>query len=211
MNCLKILKIKPISLSLYETALTHSSYANENNLDHNERLEFLGDAILELITSEFLYHKFDLNEGEMTKLRSKLVCTDALYNYAIYLGLDKDIKLGAGEKKSYNKSIFADATEALIAAIYLDLGIDIARDVIFGLFEHTELAFNDYKSTLQELVQTTKKSLTYEVIKETGPAHDKTFTVVVKIDNIIYGRGTCGSKKAAEQKAAKQALEKVAK
>lgn len=212
MKALDILNIKPNNPDLYKRAMTHSSYAHENNTIDNERLEFLGDAVLDLIASEFLYKNQYLSEGEMTKMRSALVCTDALYEYAQILHLEEDILLGVGETKNpaNHRSILANTTEALIAAIYLDQGFEKVKRVIFELLQHGNLEPNDYKSKLQELVQTTKKSIHYELVSESGPAHDKIFTVEVKIDNMVYGSGTAGSKKEAEQLAAKVALEKAA-
>jgi len=211
-KALDILNIKPNNPDLYKRAMTHSSYAHENNTIDNERLEFLGDAVLDLIASEFLYKNQYLSEGEMTKMRSALVCTDALYEYAQILHLEEDILLGVGETKNpaNHRSILANTTEALIAAIYLDQGFEKVKRVIFELLQHGNLEPNDYKSKLQELVQTTKKSIHYELVSESGPAHDKIFTVEVKIDNMVYGSGTAGSKKEAEQLAAKVALEKAA-
>ena len=195
--------IKPNDISLYETALTHTSYANENNIESYERLEFLGDAVLELIMSEYLYKKEDFNEGKMTKLRANYVCENALYEYSCILGLNNYIKLGKGELEHdgyHNKTIVSDVFEAFIGAMFLDLGIDIVKKFMYE---------KDYKSALQEYVQTSKKSLDYEVIDEYGPAHDKRFVVVVKIDDIVYGKGLAHSKKEAEQNAAKDALSKA--
>ena len=204
---------------LYETAFTHTSYANENNIESYERLEFLGDAVLELIMSEYLYKKFSLKEGQMTKLRANYVCENALYEYSCVLGINNYIKLGNGELKDdgkHNKTIVADVFESFIGAMFLDSGIDVVKQFLYQaiipLIEEKKIdVVEDYKSTLQEYVQTNKKSLDYEVIDEYGPAHDKRFVVAVKIDGIVYGRGLAHSKKEAEQVAAKDALSKAKK
>ena len=217
MEFLKKYNIEAKDLSLYETAFTHTSYANENNIESYERLEYLGDAVLELIMSEYLYKKSDLKEGKMTKLRANYVCENALYEYSCILGLNKYIKLGKGESEhdgKNNKTIVADVFEAFIGAMFLDLGLDQVKKFMYenviNLIEENKIEVEkDYKSALQEYVQTSKKSLTYEVIDEYGPAHDKRFVVVVKIDDIIYGKGFAHSKKEAEQNAARDALSKA--
>lgn len=202
--------------NLYIRALTHTSYANENKTDSYERLEYLGDAILELIMSEYLYKNTDYKEGKMTKLRSHYVCENALYEYSLLLGLNDYIRFGKGQigEGKFCKAIVADVFESFIAAMYLDIGINEVKKFIYKyvipLIEKNELDFfNDYKSILQEVVQTDKRSLKYEIVNETGPAHQKEFTVIVKIDDIIYGKGIAGSKKQAEQLAAKDALKKA--
>lgn len=203
--------------SLYDVAFTHTSYANENNIESYERLEFLGDAVLELIMSEYLYKNFDLKEGQMTKIRSNYVCENALYEYSCVLGINNYIKLGNGElihDGIHNKTIVADVFESFIGAMFLDSGLDVVKkflyDNIIPLIENKQIdVLEDYKSTLQEYVQTNKKSLDYEIIDEYGPAHDKRFVVAVKIDGIVYGRGLAHSKKEAEQAAAKDALSKA--
>lgn len=216
MKILDKLEIPYKNTSLYQRAFTHTSYANENNERSYERLEYLGDAILELIMSEYLYKNTDYPEGKMTKLRSHYVCENALYEYSLLLGLNDYIRFGRGQISDgkYCKAIVADVFESFIAAMYLDIGLDEVKKFIYKyvipLIEKNELDFfNDYKSILQELVQTDKRSLHYEIINETGPAHNKEFTVDVKIDDIIYGTGTAGSKKEAEQLAAKDALKKA--
>lgn len=216
----KKLKIKPVNITLYNTAFSHSSYVNEHKLKNDyERLEYLGDAVLELVMSDYLYTKNEIDEGKMTKLRASYVCENALYEYSKDLGLSKYIKVGHGEEIDggrYKKVILADIFEALMGAIYLDLGFDTAKRVIDNIIipyvEDPSITFlNDYKSVLQEYVQTEQKSLEYELVGEEGPAHNKTFTTVVKIDNIIFGQGMANSKKESEQVAAKNALEKLAK
>lgn len=203
--------------SLYEKAFTHTSYANEHDKESYERLEYLGDAVLELIMSEYLYKNTEYQEGEMTKLRSHYVCENALYEYSIILGLNEFLLLGKGEEETggrNRKAIVADIFEAFMGAIYLDKGLETVKKFIYlniiPLVESGEINFfNDYKSILQEYVQTDKRSLEYVVVKEEGPAHNKTFEVVVKIDDIIYGRGSAHSKKEAEQEAAKDVLKKA--
>lgn len=212
------LKITPKDINLYKTAFSHSSYVNEHKVKSNyERLEFLGDAVLDLVIADYLYNHFKENEGEMTKVRASYVCENANYCYATGLGLNKYILVGNGEQHDGNlkKAIVADIFEALMGAIYLDLGYATARktilDVVVPYIEDPNVTFfSDYKSSLQEYIQTTQKSLSYRLINEDGPAHDKRFTVEVKIDDIVYGEGVGTSKKEAEQEAAKQALEKMA-
>ena len=211
------LKINYNNENLYLTALTHSSYANEHNIESYERLEYLGDAVLEVIISEYLYKNTTYEEGLMTKMRAKYVCEDANFEYAIRLHLNDYLRLGHGEEENggrMRKAIVADIFEAFIGAIYLDCGLESAKkfvdDNVIPLIENKEINFdNDYKSILQELVQTDKRSLEYVVVSETGPAHNKTFKVIVKIDNIIYGEGIAHSKKLAEQNAACDALKKA--
>lgn len=217
MKILDKLNIPYTNIEYYEQAFTHTSYANECNTISYERLEFLGDAVLELIISEYLYKVTNEPEGKMTKLRSSYVCENALYEYSCLLGLNDEIKLGHGESErdgKHNKTIVADIFESFIGAVFLDCGFEVVKkfiyDNIIPLIENKTIDFiEDYKSVLQELVQTDRKSLTYEVVNESGPAHDKTFTIVVKIDNIVYGEGIAHSKKEAEQLAAKSALKKA--
>ena len=214
---LKKLKIPYKNIKLYETALTHTSFANENNVVSYERLEYLGDAVLELVVSEYLYKNSDYGEGKMTKLRSHYVCENANYEYSTKLGLNEYLRLGHGEEENggkYRKAIVADIFESFLGAMYLDLGFKSVREFIYkNVIPYIEDKsidfFDDYKSVLQELVQTDKKSLSYRVVDESGPAHDKTFTVEVVIDDIVYGRGTDHTKKGAEQIAAHDALLKA--
>ena len=217
MELLKKLEIPYKNVKLYERALTHTSYANENNVVSYERLEFLGDTVLDLVISDYLYKNTEYEEGKMTKYRSHYVCENANFEYSSRLGLNEYLKLGHGEQErggKYRKAIVADIFESFIGAMYLDLGYDEVKKFIFKhvipLIEDKSVDFfDDYKSVLQELVQTDKKSLEYIVIDEQGPAHDKTFTVEVKIDNIVYGKGIAHSKKEAEQIAAHDALKKA--
>ena len=215
----KKLNINPKEMKYYETAFQHSSYVNENHLKNDyERLEFLGDAVLELAMSEYLYKNLNVKEGDMTKLRASYVCENALYEYSKDLELSKFIKVGHGEEIDggrFKKVILADIFEALMGAIYLDLGFEVAKNTILNIIvpyvENPKVTFfSDYKSALQEFVQTEQRCLVYELTNETGPAHNKSYTVIVKVDDILYGEGTAGSKKEAEQEAAKNALEKLA-
>ena len=215
----KKIKITPKNEKLYLTAFSHSSYANEHKAKQDyERLEFLGDAVLDLVVSDYLYSTTKANKGKMTTVRASYVCENALYEYSMSLGLNQYIKVGHGEEKEggkFKKAIVADIFEALIGAIYLDLGYATARRTVLNIIvpyieDPNVTFFSDYKSALQEYVQTTQQSLQYELVKEEGPAHNKSFTVQVKIDDIVYGEGVSGSKKEAEQEAAKVALSKLA-
>lgn len=204
----------PNDINLFQTAFTHTSYANEHGVESYERLEYLGDAILEFIMSDYLYKSTDYKEGDMTKIRAHYVCENALYEYSLFVGLNEYLRLGKGEEENggkFRKAIVADIYESFIGALYLDQGIEKAKQFIYEtavscIEKHSINDFDDYKSELQEKVQTDKRSLTYEIINEEGPSHDKTFTAVVKIDDIVYGKGIAKSKKEAEQEAAKDAL-----
>ena len=185
-------------------------------MESYERLEFLGDAILEFIVSDYLYKERHLPEGIMTRTRARYVCEEALATYAKDLNFADDIKLGGGELETGpNDTILADVFEAFIAACYLDKGLDFTKELVLSIvtdyIEKNVDFLHDYKSTLQELVQTDKKSVSYEIVSETGPSHDKTFICNVLVDGIILGQGSGGSKKQAEQMAAKEALKKQAK
>ena len=214
MKFLSDYKINLNKTGLINTALTHSSYSNECGGENYERLEFLGDAILEAISSEYFYLNTDLKEGDMSKMRASYVCESALYEYSKKIGLIPYIKVGNGMDKE-NETIVADVFESVLAVIYLELGYDTAKkyilDIIVPYIESNTVFYSDYKSHLQELVQTNKKSLEYKVINETGPAHDKTFEVEVIVDGIVFGAGIGKSKKDAEQKAAHDAIKKQAK
>ena len=202
---------------LFKQALTHSSYANEHRLDHNscnERLEFLGDAVLELSSSEFLYKKYqNLPEGDLTKTRASIVCEPTLALCAGELSLGEYLLLGKGEEASGGRnrnSVVSDAMEALIGAIYLDGGFASAKEFverfILNDVEHKKL-FYDSKTILQEMVQSRDEgNLTYELLKEEGPDHNKSFEVCAKIGGVEAGRGTGRTKKAAEQQAAYRAI-----
>lgn len=215
MQILKELNINPNNLSLYKTAFTHTSYSNEHiNCESYERLEFLGDAVLELIISDYLYKERHLEEGTMTKMRSSYVCEEACATYSKELGFDKYIYLGSGETEA-SSTILADVFESFIGATYLDQGFAFTSKFVLNIitkYINKGIDFlHDYKSELQELVQTVKKSVIYEVIDERGPAHDKIFTCQVRVDDVIMGTGTGTSKKSAEQQAAKVALSKQVK
>ena len=202
---------------LLRQALTHSSCANEqkiNKTEDYERLEFLGDAVLELISSDYIYREHpEMSEGRMTKYRSSIVCEPALAYCAREIGLDQHIMLGKGEEATGGRkrdSIISDVMEAVIGAIYLDSGMDEAKKFIHRFvlsdLEHKQL-FYDAKTILQEEVQkANKETLHYELVREEGPEHDKTFVVEARIGDVWVGSGTGHSKKAAEQKAAYEAL-----
>ena len=205
---------------LLVTALTHKSYivnAPETGDVNNERLEYLGDAVLELVTSDFLFKNYkQMSEGEMTKLRASLVCEPALAIDAREIDLQDYIFLGKGEENTGGRnrdSIVSDAFEALIGAIYLDGGMDEATKFICSFvlndIEHKQ-KFYDSKTTLQEMVDATNLgNLSYEIVKESGPDHNKVFDAVVKLNDEVIGSGTGQTKKHAEQNAAVDALNKI--
>ncbi len=209
------LGIKYKDIKLYNTALTHPSYAHEKHLgkSHNQRLEFLGDAIFDMVISEFFYNNYSYSEGEMTKLRANYVCEKALCFYAKEVGLDKHLLLGKGESSSIKDAVVADAFEAFIAAIYLDLGIEevehFFNKYICDIVTSNKFSVEDYKSKLQELVQSDKRTLEYKLVKQDGPSHKPTFYIDVYMDEILLGKGVGTSKKVAEQEAARVALEKM--
>ena len=217
MKILDKLGIVPNKEKLYIEAFTHTSYSNEHQTKNYERLEYLGDAVLELLMSEYLYKNTEDGEGEMTKLRANYVCENALYEYSLRLGLNEELLLGNGEEETgcrTRKTIVADIFESFIGALFLDQGLDVVKKFLYEniipLIEKKEINFfDDYKSVLQELVQTDKRNLEYEVINEDGPSHNKEFTIQVKINDIVYGVGIAHSKKEAEQLAAKDALKKA--
>lgn len=204
--------------SLLERALTHSSYANErkNPIPSNQRLEFLGDSVLGFVTAVYLFNNQTGDEGELTRLRAALVCEKALYSYAQKIDLGDYLMLGRGEQRTgggKRPSILADAFEAVVAAVYLDKGMESARDFLLPFLEkelsdQCKLQFNDYKTELQEIVQQNpEERLEYVLTEQTGPDHDKRFTVEVHLNSNIIGCGRGRSKKQAEQQAARQALE----
>lgn len=200
--------------NLLLTSLTHTSYANEHNVTSYERLEFLGDSVLQLIVSEYLYENYDLKEGAMSKMRASFVCESALANYAKEIGYIPYIRVGHGQLHDINNTIVADIFEAILGCIYLECGFEVAKNYIYETviphIKKHEIYLTDYKSALQEATQMNKHTLDYVLIKETGPAHDKTYEMEVKIDNIVYGTGIGKTKKEAEQMAAKDALSKKA-
>ena len=199
-------------------ALTHSSYSNESREkpECNERLEFLGDAVLSLVVSNYIYHRFHLNEGDLTKIRASIVCEKSLFRFAGEIGLGEELYLGRGEEQMGGRtrpSIVSDAFEALIAAIFLDGGLEPASRFILR-FVREELdtgersAFVDYKTMLQEIVQKNpEEKVSYVLVEENGPDHDKHFVVEVRLNSNVIGKGESRSKKGAEQLAAKEALE----
>ena len=209
------------NITLLQNALAHSSYANErwhNSLMSNERLEFLGDSILGMVVAEHLYRNFpDRPEGELTRMRADMVCETSLAAIAAQLDLGKHLLLGHGEEAGGGRSrasILADAVESVIAACFLDGGMASARAFIerFVLVRVPEkqLVNRDYKTALQELVQQKKNQLlSYALVGESGPDHDKQFMVQVSLNGSVIGNGVGTSKKRAEQDAARDALEKM--
>lgn len=198
-------------------ALTHSSFANErhNNIKCNERLEFLGDAVLSIISAKFLFEKYpNMPEGELSKLRSSLVCTTSLSGFARQINLGDSLFLGKGETNTGGAdrpSILENAFEAMIAAIYLDGGMAEAEKFVLTFLapavETHHINFKDYKTTLQEVVQQNPdENVNYVVVGESGPDHNKTFEVEVHLNSNVIGKGKGRSKKSAEQAAAKEAL-----
>ena len=199
--------------ALLETALTHSSYANERSgAAYNERLEFLGDAVLGFLTAEYLYSNYPkMPEGELTKTRAAYVCEHSLATASRRLGLGERIRLGRGERSDgggARDSILADAFEAVLAAMYLDGGLAPCRELVVSAVLSQEPAIRDAKSRLQEVLQGQgRPGPVYRTVSESGPEHQKTFVVEVLIDGVPAATGAGRSKKAAEQDAAGQALE----
>ena len=205
--------------ALLKNALTHSSFANEQkgSAVSNERLEFLGDSVLSIIVSQYIYESFsNLPEGQLTKLRASLVCEKTLCEFSKQLEIGNYLLLGKGEKANGGEnrpSILADAFEAVLAAIYLDGGMEIAKKHVLRFIteelhhlEHEN--FKDYKTELQEIIQRNpEENLTYVLIGEDGPDHNKSFTVEVHLNSNVIGTGVGRSKKVAEQAAARKALE----
>lgn len=213
------LNIKPKQIELYIQAFSHSSFINDFKLDKvkdNERLEFLGDAVLELMVSQYLFQKHpDMPEGKLTKLRAAIVCEPSLVTFAKLLNFDQLILLGKGEEKTGGRtrpSLIADAFEAFVGALYLDQGHDVTKQ-FFDYFIFPEITEElmhgliDYKTYLQEYIHKLKNlQVTYHLIKEEGPAHFKTFTSEVRIEGEMIGIGAGRTKKESEQKAAQAAL-----
>lgn len=209
-------------ISILKTALTHSSYSNEMKSkgvksECNERIEFLGDTVLSLITSEYIYLKLrDYQEGELTRIRSIIVCEDSLFRFAESIGLGEALFLGHGEIVSNGrkrKSILADAFEAVLGSIFIDGGFDAAKKFLYKFIENpiedivNDGKIKDYKSLLQQITQQNNgEVLEYALVSESGPAHEKVFEVRAVLNNNIVGEGTGKSKKEAEQNAAKEAL-----
>lgn len=205
-----------------EVAMTHSSYANEvkHNTLYNERLEFLGDAVLSIIVSDYLFNHYTAQEGDLTKLRAAIVCEKSLDVMAREIDLGRYLRLGKGEELTGGRtrpSILADAFEALISAIYMDGGIEAARGFVLPfvtamLADEDRLSFKDYKTILQEIVQQNpEEQLVYCLVDEKGPDHNKRFVVEVRLNSNVIGVGEGRSKKNAEQMAAKEALELMGK
>lgn len=207
--------------SLLETALTHSSFVNENRKYASEdyqRLEFLGDSVLGFLTAEYLYSKENITEGIMTRMRSELVSEKALYEVAKAIDLGKYIRIGKGEEHMGGRerpSVLSDIVESVTAAIYLDSGMDAAKDFVMRfVLNDVHMASaevsDDYKSALQELIQHDPSNiLSYELIEEKGPDHSKTFTFAALLNGEVVGTGSGSTKKSAEQAAARNALEKL--
>lgn len=210
------------NITLLQNALSHSSYANErwhDSLKSNERLEFLGDSVLGMLVADYLYRNFpDRPEGELTRMRADMVCEKTLATVANALELGKHLMLGKGEELNGGRtreSILADAVESVIAACYLDGGMEAAvnfiKKFILVKVPVTKLQNVDYKTALQELVQQKKNQvIVYALVGESGPDHDKQFEVELTINDQVMGRGCGSSKKRAEQMAAQAALEKLA-
>ena len=209
------------NITLLENALTHSSYANErwhNSLLSNERLEFLGDSVLGMLVAEFLFHSFpNRPEGELTRMRADMVCETTLADAANAIGIGEHLLLGHGEERFGGRnrnSILADAMESVIAAAFLDGGIAAAKSIV-EKFVLTKVPVNklhnaDYKTALQEQVQQKKNQvLSYALVDQTGPDHDKQFTVEVSLNGTVVGKGVGTSKKRAEQAAACAAMEQL--
>lgn len=218
----KVINYEFHNVKLLKNALTHSSYVNEGRLNqthNNERLEFLGDAIFDAIISEYLYNKLDaVEEGQLTKLRATIVCERSLAECSSRLSLGEYLRLGKGEENTGGRkrnSILADAMEAVIGAIYLDGGWDIARSFVITNFSSTIEAallgklYMDFKTDIQEKLQSKGEAeINYVMEKEEGPDHDKTFYINLVFNGKVIGSGSGRSKKEAEQNAAKQALER---
>lgn len=205
---------------LLEHAMTHSSYANEHRSagrSSNERLEFLGDSVLGVVVADYLFREHpDMPEGELTRTRAALVCENSLYEVAQGLGLGRYLRLGRGEDAGGGRkrpSILADATEAMLAAVYLDGGMEAVRPIIRTLIldkEREKAADRDYKTALQELVQRTPgAAVSYQLVRESGPDHCRSFEMEASVDGSVIGMGVGRTKKEAEQMAAKAALEKL--
>lgn len=209
--------IIPNNEQLYEIAFTHSSYGTNYNLNYNyERLEFLGDSVLSMIVSEYLYKKYpQYEEGNLTKLRSNFVCQAALIYYSEELGLGDYIKLDLNEGLTHNEilSIKADIFESFLGAIFIDQGIAFAKkyisNIIFKYIDEKKIFFYDYKSHIKEYGDHEDIEITYEILDEQGAPHDKTFTIAIFLDGEEYGVGVGKNKKEAEQAAASVAMKKL--
>lgn len=220
----EILKKYDINVRSYNNfllAMTHSSYANEHQLKHNERIEFLGDSILGMLVAEYIYTNFEnMPEGNMSKLRATYVCEDANAKYAKEIGIDQILLLGRGEEQTGGRTrpaILSDAFESFLGAIYLEGDIEEVKKLLkVVVFPHVlainEVQFVDYKSRLQEYIQAeTRSALEYRLDNVQGPPHMRVFTMSVYLENIKLGTGVGKTKKDATQEAAKSALQKMAK
>ena len=205
---------------LLKNALTHTSYAYENNVESNEKLEFLGDSILEFLSSKYLFNNYkNLKEGEMTKVRATVVCEESLHKIALKHNFSDFLYLGKSEssnKANLSKAILADSVEALIAAIYLDSGLEKAEEFIISSLEESikiaskNVGIKDYKTVLQEKLQMHGNvDIKYTILKESGPDHNKLFESKVECNGKLLGTGTGKTKKASEMAAAKSALDNL--
>lgn len=218
MELLEKFDIVPNNEDLYEIAFTHSSYSAKYELDYDyERLEFLGDSVLNMLTSEFLQNRHPtLSEGQLTKLRANYVCQNALIVYSHENDLDKHIRLNLEDNALTDNeviSITADIFESFLGAIYLDQGIEKAKEflqqTVFPYIEEKTVFFYDYKSTIKEYGDAESVEVSYELLEEHGAPHDKTFVMRILIDGVDYGHGVGKSKKEAEQLAASEAIDKL--
>lgn len=213
--------IELTDLTLIERAFIHSSYLNEHpetDVEDNQRLEFIGDAVLQLWSARYLYERVPaLTEGQMTKMRASMVNEASLCKMGLLLGLNEFLKLGQGEIREHGiekPSIVADMMESFLGALYLEKGFEPIDHLLRSIIDSMELSekhqADDYKTRLQEFVQADdKRSIEYILLSESGPSHDRRFEMAVTIDKMIFGKGIGNSKKKAEQAAAKEALEKL--
>lgn len=218
MNLFEKFGIKTDNRILYETAFSHGSYSTIHGLDYNyERLEFLGDSVLSVIVSEYLYEKYpQYGEGKLTKLRANYVCQFALIHYSEELGLDEYLHVSAQESnltKNELMSIKADIVESFLGAMFLDQGWDFVKNFvaenIFKFIDKKVVFFADYKSTMKEYGDANEMDVSYEILEEYGVPHDKTFIIAIMVDGKEMGVGKGRNKKEAEQAAAKIAIEKL--
>ena len=218
MNLLEKFNIETDNEELYQIAFTHGSYSTIHELDYTyERLEFLGDSVLSLIVSEYLFKKYpDYEEGRLTKLRANYVCQQALIFYSHELGLKEYLNIAAEESNLTENevlSVTADIFESFLGAIFLDQGIEFAKDyiskIIFKYIDEEKIFFFDYKSAVKEYGDAEEVEISYEILEEYGVPHDKTFIIAILIDEVEMGIGKGKNKKEAEQAAAKVAIDKL--
>ena len=218
MNLFEKFNIETDNEELYQIAFTHGSYSTVHGLDYNyERLEFLGDSVLSLIVSEYLFNKYpNYEEGRLTKLRANYVCQQALIYYSHELGLNEYIRISAEESNLTEHeilSVTADIFESFLGAIFIDQGIEFAKDyiskIIFKYIDEEKIFFFDYKSAIKEYGDAKELEITYEILDEYGVPHDKTFEIAIVIDDIEMGIGIGKNKKEAEQAAAKMAMDRL--